>query len=159
MPVYERSTYVDAPLDDVWEFHSRGSGLEALTPDWLTLRIEETTGPDGRPDPDVLEEGATVDSSVQPFGVGPRQCWTSVIVDRRESEGHALFRDEMIEGPFASWEHTHRFSADGDRTFVHDRVEYELAGGPLGRVVDPLAIVGFEPMFRYRHEQTIELLE
>jgi len=68
MPVYERSTHVDAPFDDVWAFHSRGSGLEALTPDWLHLRIEESTGPDGQPDPDVLEEGATIVSSVRPFG-------------------------------------------------------------------------------------------
>ncbi|WP_089817189.1 SRPBCC family protein [Halomicrobium zhouii] len=158
MPVYERSTHVDAPLEDVWEFHSSGDGLEALTPDWLHLRIEEATGPDGQPDPDVLEKGATIVSSVRPFGVGPRQRWTSVIVDRRERDGHALFRDEMVDGPFASWEHTHRFSAEGEGTLVHDRVEYELLGGPVGRVVDPFAVVGFEPMFRYRHRRTRELL-
>lgn len=159
MPVYERSTHVDAPLEDVWEFHSRGDGLEALTPDWMNLRIEEVTGPDGQSDPDVLDEGATIVSSVRPFGVGPRQCWTSVIVDRRESDGHALFRDEMVEGPFAAWEHTHRFSVDDDGTLIQDRVEYELAGGPVCRVVDPLAIVGLEPMFRHRHNRTSELLE
>jgi ligand-binding SRPBCC domain-containing protein len=159
MSVYERSTRVDAPFDEVWAFHSRGSGLEALTPDFLDLRIEETTGPDGEPDPDVLEEGATIVSSIRPFGVGPRQHWTSVITNRRERDGHALFRDEMVEGPFASWEHTHRFSAEDGGTLVHDRVEYELVGGPVGTVVDPLAVAGFEPMFRHRHGRTSELLE
>lgn len=159
MPVYERSTHVDALLEDVWAFHSRGDGLEALTPDWLNLRIEEARGPEGRPDPEVLEEGSTIVSSVQPFGVGPRQRWTSVIVDRRESEEHALFRDEMVEGPFAFWEHTHRFSVDDGGTLIQDRVEYELGGGPVGRVVDPFAVVGFEPMFRHRHDRTSELLE
>lgn len=159
MAIYERSTHVDAPLEEVWAFHSRGSGLEALTPDWLHLRIEEATGPDGEPDPDVLEAGSTIVSSVRPFGIGPRQRWTSVIVDRREDEDHALFRDEMVDGPFAAWEHTHRFSADDGGTLVHDRVEYELVDGQVGRLFNPFAVVGFEPMFRFRHRRTRELLE
>lgn len=159
MTVYERSIHVDAPFDDVWEFHSRASGLEALTPDWLRLRVEETTGPDGDADPDVLEEGTTIVSSVRPFGVGPRQRWTSVVRDRRENDGRALFRDEMVDGPFARWEHTHRFSREGDGTRVHDRVEYELAGGTVGRVASPVASVGLDPAFRYRHRRTKRLLE
>jgi len=114
MPVYERSTHVDAPFDDVWAFHLAWQRPRSADPDWLHLRIEESTGPDGQPDPDVLEEGATIVSSVRPFGVGPRQRWTSVIVDRREREGHGLFRDVMADGPFASWEHTHRFTAEGE---------------------------------------------
>lgn len=159
MPIYERSTRVEAPLDDVWDFHSRGSGLEALTPNFLNLRIESMEGPDGEPNPDILAEGATIDSSVRPFGAGPRQRWTSLIVERRAEDNHALFRDEMVDGPFASWLHTHRFSADGEGTMVHDHVEYELLDGPLGQVLNPFAVVGFEPMFRYRHWRTKELLE
>jgi len=159
MSVYERSTYVDAPLDEVWEFHSRGSGLEALTPNWLNLRIESATGPDGEADPEVLEAGSTVVSSVRPFGVGPRQRWTSEIVDRRAENAHALFRDEMVDGPFAVWEHTHRFSADGEGTVVHDRVEYELLDGAAGYVVNPFTVIGLDPMFRFRHRRTRALLE
>lgn len=159
MPVYERSVRVDAPLEEVWAFHSAESGLEALTPDWFDLRVESVTGPDGDPDPDVLEAGSTVVSSVRPCGVGPRQRWTSEIVERRETGDHALFRDVMRDGPFAEWEHTHRFSADGDGTLVHDRVEYRLLDGPPGTVVDPFALVGLAPMFRHRHRRTRELLE
>lgn len=159
MPVYERSTRVEAPLEAVWDFHSRTSGLEALTPDWLHLRIEEATGPDASPDPDVLEAGSTVVSSIRPFGVGPRRRWTSAIRERREADGHALFRDEMVDGPFREWDHTHRFSAAGEGTVVHDRVAYRLPGGVVGRLVDPVAFVGLEPMFRHRHRRTKELLE
>lgn len=159
MPVYERSTHVDAPLEVVWDFHSRASGLEALTPAWMRLRVEETVGPDGESDPDVLEAGSTVVSSVRPFGVGPRRRWTSAIRDRRREDGNALFRDEMVDGPFREWEHTHRFSADGDGTTVHDRVEYEFLGGPVGLLTDPLAVVGLAPMFRHRHRETKALLE
>ena len=158
MPVYERSVRVDAPLDEVWDFHSRTSGLEALTPDWMRLRIEEARGPDGGGDPDVLEVGSTIVSSSRPFGIGPRRHWTSEIVARRKDDGHALFRDEMVEGPFPEWEHTHRFSSDEGGTTVHDRIAYRLPGGPVGRLFGPATCVGFEPLFRHRHRRTRELL-
>jgi ligand-binding SRPBCC domain-containing protein len=160
MPVFEREVRVSAPFEDVWEFHSTADGLVALTPDWMHLRVEETTGPDGERDPEVLETGATIVSSVRPFDVGPRQRWVSEIVAREAEDGEAMFRDVMVEGPFPEWEHTHRFHAAGDlATVVHDRVAYELPGGALGRAAGPLGFLGMEPMFRYRHRKTRELLE
>jgi ligand-binding SRPBCC domain-containing protein len=152
---YERRTRVDAPLDDVWAFHSRIEGLEALTPGFLNLRVESVVGPDGD-EPDVLVEGTRIEMSVRPFGVGPRQSWTSVIVAREEGEGYAEFRDEMLGGPFRDWIHTHRFLDRGDSTVVEDHVEYRLPRG-LDRL-GALAVVGFEPMFRYRHRRTRQLL-
>jgi ligand-binding SRPBCC domain-containing protein len=159
MHTYERSVRVAAPFDAVWDFHSTESGLEALTPEWMNLQVESVTGPDGEPNPDVLDAGATLETSVRPFGVGPRQQWVSEIAERDRSEGTAFFRDVMAEGPFPHWEHTHLFYDDGDETLVRDRVEYELPVGPLNPVLGPLAIVGFEPMFRYRHRKTKSLLE
>jgi ligand-binding SRPBCC domain-containing protein len=158
MAVYERETRVAAPLEEVWAFHSRVDGLEALTPDWMHLRVESIEGPDGEPAPEVLETGSRISMSVRPFGVGPRQPWTSVILERREQDGAALFRDEMVEGPFPEWVHTHAFYADGGFTRVRDRVEYRLPGGPLGDLAAPFSRIGFEPMFRYRHRRTHELL-
>ena len=159
MPVYERSTVVDAPLETVWQFHSDTAGLEALTPSWLDLRIESVTGPDDDPDPDVLEAGSTITSSIRPLGIGPRQRWVSAIRERRRRDHAALFRDEMVDGPFPHWVHTHRFESVDGGTRVHDRVEYRLPGGPLGRLLGPLGWIGFEPMFRHRHVRTKELLE
>ncbi|RLM57606.1 cyclase [Halobellus sp. Atlit-31R] len=159
MATYSRCTRVSAPLSEVWDFHSRVSGLEALTPEWMNLRIESVTGPDGDADPEILEAGSEIEMSMQPFGVGPRQRWTSVIVEREASEDRATFRDEMRGGPFQKWVHTHRFVADGDETIVDDEVEYQLPGGGLGRTASPLAVVGFEPMFRGRHRTTKALLE
>ncbi|MFB6233606.1 MAG: SRPBCC family protein [Haloarculaceae archaeon] len=159
MPTYERSTRVVAPFDDVWEFHSDERGLVALTPGWMNLEIESVRDPDGAPDPDVLEAGAVVESSVRPLGVGPRQSWTSEITGRDRSQGAAYFRDVMADGPFRRWVHTHSFYADGASTIVRDHVEYELPLGRLGEHLGPMAVVGFEPMFRYRHRKTRELLE
>ncbi|MEF8936416.1 SRPBCC family protein [Halobacteriaceae bacterium SHR40] len=159
MERYERSVRVRAPFEDVWEFHSTEDGLVALTPDWMHLEIEDVRGPDGEQDPDVLETGAIIRSSVRPFGIGPRQSWVSEIVARQREGGSAYFRDVMTDGPFAEWTHTHSFYADGEETIIRDSVAYELPLGAVGRAVGPLAVVGFEPMFRYRHRRTRELLE
>jgi len=159
MDTYERSVRVAAPFEAVWEFHSDEFGLVALTPDWMNLEVESVTGPDGESDPDVLEAGAEIRSSVRPLNVGPRQNWVSKITEREESGGSAYFVDVMAEGPFPEWEHTHMFYADGGETIVRDRVRYEFPFGALGRAAGPFGVVGFEPFFRYRHRRTRELLE
>ena len=159
MATYTRSVRVAAPLDAVWEFHSGIGGLEALTPDWMNMVVEDVRGPEGEPDPEVLETGSVAVTSVRPLNVGPRQRWTSEIIEREREDNAARFVDEMTDGPFAEWEHTHLFYADGEETIVCDRVEYAFPGGGVGRAVSPLGWVGFEPMFRYRHRKTRELLE
>jgi ligand-binding SRPBCC domain-containing protein len=159
MNVYQRSTRVKAPLSEVWAFHSRVDGLTALTPKFANLRVDAVRGPDGSPDPGILVEGSEIDLSARPFGVGPRQGFTSRIAKRVEGEGSAYFRDDMVDGPLPHWEHTHSFFADGDETVLRDRIEYRLPGGKLGDAVGPLAYLGFEPGFRYRHRETKRLLE
>ena len=152
MAVYERSTVVSAPLEDVWDFHSTIDGLLALTPGWMNMRVESTRGPGGDPDPEVLETGSEIDMAVRPLGVTPRQTWTSRIVERSHDGGSAYFRDEMRDGPFARWLHTHRFESVNGGTRVVDHVEYDLGRplGPLSRIAWP----GLEAMFTYRHRRT-----
>lgn len=159
MAIYERETLVRAPPDEVWAFYSSIDGLVALTPDWFGLRVEDVTGPDGAADPPELLEGTTIDLSVRPLGIGPRQRTTSRIVERRREDGVAILRDRMIEGPFEEWLHTHAFEAVDDGTLVRDRVEYRLPCGVAGRVAARGMVVGLAPMFRYRHRRTRELLE
>ncbi len=159
MPTYQRSVRVSSPLDTVWEFHSSEEGLKALTPEWMGLTVESVTGPDGTPDPPVLDVGSVLNISVRPFGVGPTQRWTSEITARERTEGSAYFTDIMTDGPFSAWEHTHLFYADGEETIIRDTVEYELPLGPVSGLAGHFAFVGFEPMFRYRHRQTKQLLE
>jgi len=159
MAVYTRSVRVEAPLEEVWDFHSRIEGLERLTPDWMNMVVEEVRGPNDEPDPEIMDVGTVAVTSVRLFDVGPRQHWTAEIVARERSNGAARFVDEMTEGPFPRWKHTHLFYGDETETLVCDRVEYALPGGEVGRAVSPLAFVGFEPMFRYRHRETRRVLE
>lgn len=160
MPTYHRETWIDAPLQDVWAFHSRIEGLTSVTPAFLDLRVDRVVGPDGTEDPEVLEEGTRIDLSARPFDVGPRQSWTSIVTEREHGDGEAHFRDEMEDGPFPHWEHTHRFYAgDSGETLLSDRVEFRLPFGGLGEAVAGVADLGFEPMFAFRHRRTKRLLE
>jgi ligand-binding SRPBCC domain-containing protein len=160
MATYRRRTRVRAPLDEVWAFHSSTDGLEALTPDWMGLDVSSVRGPDGVADPDELVEGTEISMRSKPFGLFPESRWLSRITDRREGEGYRMFRDDMLGGPFDLWIHTHEMYGDGNETVLIDTVEYELpVGGPLGDRLDSAAVIGFEPMFRYRHSQTKALLE
>lgn len=172
MPTYHRETWVDAPLEEVWQFYSTADGLVSVTPEFVNLRVERVTGPDGESDPEILEEGTHIEMSMRPFGMGPRQSWTSVITERVRGDDRAHFRDVMEDGPFPHWEHTHRFYAaesadapDGGEggsageTLVSDRVEYELPFGEVGALVAEFGEVGFEPLFRARHRTTRRILE
>jgi len=157
--VYERETRVHAPFEDVWQFHGTTDGLEALTPSWFGLSVESVRGPDGEPDPPELFEGSSIELSVRPFGIGPGQHVTSIIERREQTDGAGLFRDSMIGGPFAEWDHTHAFYADDGGTIVRDHVEYQLPFGPVGRLTAKAMVAGLAPAFRYRHRQTRALLE
>ncbi|MFW6318540.1 MAG: SRPBCC family protein [Halorubrum sp.] len=161
MPTYRRTTRVPAPIEDVWAFHSTVDGLRELTPDWMRLRVGGVEGPDGSSDPEVLVTGSEIAMSIHPFGAGPRQRWTSRIVERDPDgtttpERSARFVDKMEDGPFRRWEHTHAFYADGDETLLVDTVAYRLPLGPLGDAFGPMAKVGFEGMFRDRHRRTVD---
>ena len=158
MAVFERTVWVDAPLEAVWGFHSRIEGLETLTPDWLHLRVESVTDPEGEADPDELVPGTAIRLSIQPGGIGPRQRWTSRIIDREATEQSAYFTDEMTDGPFSRWHHTHRFYAENGGTRIVDRVDYALALGPV-RGLSVAARPFLDLMFAARHRRTKRELE
>ena len=161
MPTYRRTTRVPAPIDEVWAFHSTIDGLRTLTPNWMQLEIESVERPDGATNSDVLVAGSHIKMSMRPFGVGPRQRWVSRITEREPDgdspiETSARFVDEMVGGPFRTWEHTHAFYADGDETLLVDTVVYRLPLGLFGDAAGPFAKVGFEGMFRDRHRRTVD---
>lgn len=155
MPVFQRETTFDAPLEDVWRLHTTGEGLARLTPGAFGLRIEGVTG--GQPD-EPLPEGAELTVSTNPGGIGTRDRWTAVVTESTLTDDQGVFRDEMRDGLFPTWIHTHRFETvfDGE-TLMRDRVEFELPT-PAGGLVAPLSDAGFVPMFAYRHWKAGQLL-
>lgn len=156
MAAYRYSSVVPAPLSAVWEFHASVEGLEAVTPAWFGLRVVSISDPANGTNGTRFEEGTTVDVTVAPFRVGPRVSWTSRITAVEVTDESAMFRDEMEDGPFPTWIHTHRFESVDGGTRVTDRVEYELPG-PLGPLSAPVSVFFF-PVFAVRHRRTRAML-
>ncbi|MFB6134991.1 MAG: SRPBCC family protein [Halanaeroarchaeum sp.] len=156
MAIYDRATVIDAPLSEVWAFHSTLDGLRALTPGLAGMEIGAVRYPDGDHDPDELLAGTEIEMRVRPLGILPGEEWTSEITERTRGEGEARFRDVMHDGPFERWEHTHRFLAVDDRTVVYDRLSFALPR-PFG-FLTPAVRMGIAALFAYRHARTRSLL-
>lgn len=132
--VLERRFWLPRPRAEVFEFFARVTNLTLVQPPsaglrWLT------------PPPETLSVGAVIDFSVRLLGLRVR--WRSLI---REYDPPHRFVDVQLWGPFARWEHQHRFlegSETGEAhgavgTWVEDRVTYCLPLGPVGRLAHRL---------------------
>jgi ligand-binding SRPBCC domain-containing protein len=122
--ILERRVWLPRPRPEVFEFFADPRNLERLHPAWARPRWLV-------PPPARLAPGAVLDF---------RAAWLPgrwrVIV--REFDAPYRFVDAQVRGPFARWEHRHRFTdgAEGEGgTWVEDRVTYRLPLGPLGRLI------------------------
>ena len=122
--ILERRVWLPRPRPEVFEFFADPRNLERLHPAWARPRWLA-------PPPARLAPGAVLD-----FQVAWLPGRWRVIV--REFDAPYRFVDAQVRGPFARWEHRHRFAegAEGEGgTWVEDRVTYRLPLGPLGRLI------------------------
>ena len=145
--IFERTTFLPAPLPRVFDFFAQPANLARITPPSARFRI--VAGPGRR-----LREGDRVDYALRVFGLPFR--WRSRIEAWRENES---FADVQGRGPYKSWRHTHTFREVDGGVEMHDVVEYELPFGLLGRLVaERLVRRELEKIFDYRGEAVIYLL-
>lgn len=137
--ILERTTFIRAPLADVFDFFGEPSNLARITPA-MGFRILE--GPKRK-----LREGDTIAYRLRIFGLVPVKWRTRITkwIDGVE------FADLQERGPFRYWLHTHTFVEKDGGVEMFDRVEYELPLGALGRVVaGALVARELERIFDYR---------
>lgn len=140
-----RAQRVPRPLAEAFAFFADARNLELLTPPWLAFRIVDA--------PETLSRGSTIGYRLRLIGVSLR--WRSEIA---EWEPPGSFTDVQRRGPYARWEHTHRFAAVGDTTEVVDRVVYRPPGGPLAPLVRTALVRGqLERIFDYRAARIEEI--
>jgi len=143
--VFERSTWLHAPIGDVFAFHENPRNLERISPASLRIvRIE--AAPEAR----VGERFRIV---ARQFGVPVDWEGEWLVV-----ESPTRLIDGARRAPFAVFDHEHGFAAEGTGTRMTDRVTYALLGagwGVAGRVVNWfVAGLVLIPMFRMRHATT-----
>jgi uncharacterized protein len=135
---FELSSDLPASADSAYAWHGRPGAFERLTPPWESVRVIERSG--------TLEQGRVVlDVPVGPL----RQHW---VARHRDGVRGREFVDEQVEGPFASWVHTHRFEPlTADRCRLVDQIRYELPFGALGALASGPVEHRLRRTLRYRH--------
>jgi ligand-binding SRPBCC domain-containing protein len=103
-----------------------------------------------------MTAGAVLDFRLRWLGVVPLR-WRAFV---REWDPPFRFVDVQVRGPYARWEHRHRFLEEGGGTWVEDRVTYRLPAGPLGQAAHALLVKRqLRELWEYRHQQLAELVK
>jgi ligand-binding SRPBCC domain-containing protein len=151
--VLERRVWLPRPRPEVFQFFADPRNLSLVNPPasglrWLT------------PPPSTLAAGEVIDFEIRIYGFPVR--WRVFI---REFDPPYRFVDAQLWGPFARWEHRHRFLEGpperdgGPGTWVEDRVTYRLPLGALGQLAHAIAIERkIAGLFDYRDRRLRELL-
>lgn len=137
MPEFVYRSAMPVPARDLWAWHTSPGAFERLSPPWQQTRLLSVSG---------IEEGAV---SVLQVRMGP--LWRKWVARHERVIPGAEFTDVQVEGPFARWEHQHRFLAgEGKASVLEDRILYELPG--WARLAQGRVATELERVFRYRHE-------
>jgi len=144
--ILESRVWLARARTDVFAFFTESSNLVLLTPASFGLRVVGG--------PHALSNGAVVDLRMSWLGVPVR--WRAFI---REWDPPYRFVDVQVRGPYARWEHRHRFLEERGGTWVEDRVTYRLPLGPLGRAGHALLVRRqIAALWRYRTRRLGELV-
>jgi uncharacterized protein (TIGR01777 family) len=141
MPGFVSSVYLPAPPKEAYAWHARPGALHRLIAPWDGTRLLQS--------PPSIEDGARTVLSVR---AGPlRRRWVAEFHDCQVDQ---LFADRQRRGPFASWDHVHRFRAEHDGCRLEDAIEYQLPWG-LRRLGEERVRKRLERLFAWRHQRTL----
>jgi len=146
--VLERDQLVRAPAERVFGFFSNAENLEAITPGFLGFEVVTPTPIEMRKDAEIVYRLRIAGVPIP---------WRTRITSWEPGRG---FVDEQERGPYALWEHTHRFEETDRGVLVSDRVRYALPFGPLGRLAHALWVhSALARIFDFRFARVRALLE
>lgn len=141
-----REIWLPRPRAEVFDFFCRASNLERLTPPFLNFHVVT-------PEPIEMREGALISYKLRVHGL-PVGWLTRITRWNPPYE----FADVQLKGPYALWDHTHRFVEENGGTRMIDQVEYALRLGILGDLAHALLVRrDVENIFTYRNAVIAEL--
>src|SRR3989442_2562549 len=144
--ILESRVWLARARPEVFAFFAESANLVLLTPPSFRLRVVAR--------PQALSTGAVVDLRLSWLGVPVR--WRTFIP---QGDPPVRFVDVPVPGPYARWEHRHRFLEAHGGTWVEDRVTYRLPLGPLGHAAHALVVRRqLAALWAYRDRRLAELL-
>jgi ligand-binding SRPBCC domain-containing protein len=142
----ERTTIINRPCHEVFDFFSKAENLQKITPHDLSFKIIMGGSLE-------MKKGTLINYRIKIFGI-PLQ-WQTLI---SEWNPPYSFADTQLKGPYARWLHTHRFHEENGRTTMHDRIEYRSRGWIFEPLLESLIVKRkLKKIFDYR-QKTCETL-
>ncbi len=140
---FTKRSQINAPVEDVFQWHARPGAIERLSPPWDPLVVLDRTGGIRKGDRVILKMKA---------GPFPFRWYA----EHTGYEENRQFRDCQTSGPFSEWIHTHLFDQDeGNTCRLEDRIEYRLPFHPLtSSFIGPMISKKLKRIFKYRHTTT-----
>lgn len=131
--------------DELYAWHGRPLAFQRLQPPWEQVTQTASHGAFGT-------DGHRVEFRTSVFGP-VTATWLEELYDFQPGR---QFQDRQVKGPFASWNHTHRFIPDGPNTsFLEDHIEYRVPLGSVGDVFGGgMVRKRLKAAFAYRHAVT-----
>ena len=138
---FEKKTPIPASTAEVFDWHEREGAFQRLQPPWERVELVEFEG--------IRDGHQAVLNVWAPW----KRKWVAV---HHGFVPGVQFCDRQEQGPFASWDHTHRVEPSardgGDTAVMHDDVRYEMPLGPLGLAAHGLfARKKIQQLFAHRH--------
>jgi ligand-binding SRPBCC domain-containing protein len=127
---FNASQLLNVTLNEAWDFFSSPKNLVRITPGFLDFKIIQPF------DDREIYSGMHINYTVKPLFKIPVK-WTTEITS---VEKPFMFVDKQLKGPYALWEHTHRFTQKENGVLVEDRVRYALPFGIVGAIAHPLLV-------------------
>jgi ligand-binding SRPBCC domain-containing protein len=142
--IFHTSTPLAASAATMFDFHSDPHNLPEVMPPTLTLVSLKTDGP--------AQEGRLIQLHCRDWWIIPMR-WTCrwKTVQRPQ-----LLVDEIVKGPFALFEHEHRFEDEGPGSCImYDTVTYQWGRSWWGWLVSETGVrLYLTLLFKYRHHRT-----
>ena len=140
MVEFRRTIQLPVSVETLFAWHERDGAFERLSPPWDQAKVVEHTG--------GIRDGARV---VLDVPTGP--VHTRWVIEHRDYEKNKQFRDILLQGPFARFDHTHKFAAiSANASTLEDYIQYELPMGAVGALAGGwFAASTLDRVFRYRH--------
>jgi ligand-binding SRPBCC domain-containing protein len=168
---FENHQWVPFPVELVFAFLANPSNLPHLMPPARKARIEDLRIQPPPPRPVAVEPSRRFRSVSAGMGseillsfcpvrwIPQRMSWLATIV---EFEWNSHFVDEQVRGPFKTFRHRHVVRAEErenvEGTAVVDEIEYELPGGPAGRLAKGIVRAQMKKVFGFRRQRLPEIL-
>jgi hypothetical protein len=141
---FHTSTPLAASAETMFDFHSDPHNLPEVMPPTLKLLSLKTDGP--------ALEGRMIELHCRDWWIIPMR-WTC---RWKTVQRPHLLVDEIVKGPFALFEHEHRFEEQGPSSCImRDTVNYEWGCSWWGRFVSDTGVRFYLTLlFKYRHYRT-----